>query len=176
MSHEIDRAFLVVIERTANLLHWAAPHLVQPRGRTSAPHLWAQLSSIFWPRLHPCSLYWSILLNIKPQNPLHFVVLRSLNLAEEFHGIAAKLGCVTRNILWSPILYLPEGSCLPSVTSGNKRFCMFRWQMMTLNFEKKYAVQGFGQHFAPNLNRTFGSAQWKIVRVAELFLWYYHPG
>ena len=34
----------------------------------------------------------------------------------------------------------------------------------------KYAVQEFGQHLAPNLNRTFGSAQWKIVRVAELFL------
>ena len=41
-------AYLVVIEWTANLLHWAAPNLVRPRGRTSAPHLWAQLSSIFW--------------------------------------------------------------------------------------------------------------------------------
>ena len=134
---------MIVIEWTANLLHWTAPYLVRPRGRTSAPHLWAQLSSIFWPFQYPSFIPLSSIHLLHSYNVrMRRKSILSHNLhyeneADESHIAFNSIGMVLLHFTWIINLIFKLISC---------RFCLsfilFPWVVFK-TLEKPCALSSY---------------------------------
>ena len=136
--------FKLVIEWTANLLHWAAPNLVRPRGRTSAPHLWAQLSSIFWTIHYSTPFYL-----LSPPPPMYlYIVCCTAPMAMQQRGVPSSFSRIALKAWGMGITTKWHQICSAGV---RPIFCT-----------------------EPELNVRLGSVQWKIVRVPELLFYHYH--